>query len=606
MSALVDRLHALRRVLDGLVVDATSPDRPAAGAAQRDREGSDVEFRPEGPSTEAELVHRLLDRLDRDLLPRTRLGDDWLVCAIVGPNNAGKSALFNGLCGRDVSPSVATGAATRRLVAAANPALCDELFAEAGHGRFDVRPWEDPTSALSNAERPDELLLARVDSMPERVLLIDAPDFDSVELANRAAAEAVLAAADVAICVVTKHTYQNAQVVDFLKGWLAGGRPWIAVYNELPTEEIARSHLAKLAADLGTPPLARFGSPYDHAVSEGTRPLAVADLDGGERVLKQVLAETDRRAEWKRAALAASMSQLAVDAERLARLLEERGGRLERAHAAIAHQARRSGEEVARVAMPAQPFLAAFLAVIDRRRNPLRRRWHGAVRAVTLAPAAIGRAFGRRERVVEPIDANLIELESRALGAATADFVETLGRTIGPAASDEGARRDAEFAAALDRDLARSHDEVLRAVRARHAAAVVDVEGFQAVCEGLVERALEERGRDGDIQAYIDLATLVPAAAAAATIVLTGGFGVDLAVASGGLVTTALMGKYSHLLDRGIAREARRLWEERRGGELGDVLVRAATPESADLLARERERCLHVGSGLRTWLEEGA
>lgn len=602
MSALVDRLHALRRVLDGLAAEASSP----SAAAELAESGSDELSRSEGGSTEAELVHRLLDRLDRDLLPRTRLGDDWLVCAIVGPNNAGKSALFNGICGRDVSPSVATGAATRRLVAAANSTLCDELFAESGRGRFDVRPWEDPTIALSNAERPEELLLARVDSMPERVLLIDAPDFDSVELANRAAAEAVLAAADVAICVVTKHTYQNAQVVEFLKAWLTGGRPWIAAYNELPTEEIARSHLDKLASDLGAPPLARFGSAYVHGVAEGNEPLVVADLDGGERSLQQVLAATDQRAEWKRAALAASLSQLAIDAERLARLLEERGDRLERAHAAVAHQALRSGGEVARVAMPAQPFLAAFLAVIDRRRNPLRRRWHGAVRAVTLAPAAIGRAFGRRERVVEPVDANLRELESRALGAATADFVEALARAIGPSASQEEARRDAEFAAALDRDLARSHEAILASARALHTEAVVDVDGFQEVCEGLVERALEQRGHDGDIQAYIDLATLVPAAAAAATIVLTGGFGVDLAVASGGLVTTALMGKYSHLLDRGIAREARRLWEARRGEELGDLLIRAALPESSVVLAREQGRCVSVGNGLRTWLEEGA
>ncbi|MEZ5980028.1 MAG: GTPase, partial [Planctomycetota bacterium] len=109
MSSFVDRLHALRRVAS----------RCSGSSAARVR-----------------------DRIDRDLVPRTRHGDDWLVCGIVGPNNAGKSALFNGLVGRALSPSVATGAATRRLVAAAHPALARLVRDEEAGGRFAVRTWE--------------------------------------------------------------------------------------------------------------------------------------------------------------------------------------------------------------------------------------------------------------------------------------------------------------------------------------------------------------------------------------------------------------------------------------------------------------------------------
>jgi len=50
-----------------------------------------------------------LDLLERDLLPRSAGGDAYLVIGIVGPNNAGKSALFNALVGRPLSPSLPTG-----------------------------------------------------------------------------------------------------------------------------------------------------------------------------------------------------------------------------------------------------------------------------------------------------------------------------------------------------------------------------------------------------------------------------------------------------------------------------------------------------------------
>src|SRR5215475_5249492 len=44
------------------------------------------------------------DLLERDLLPRSAGGDAYLIVGIVGPNNAGKSALFNALVGRSLSP----------------------------------------------------------------------------------------------------------------------------------------------------------------------------------------------------------------------------------------------------------------------------------------------------------------------------------------------------------------------------------------------------------------------------------------------------------------------------------------------------------------------
>src|SRR6185295_11820244 len=88
-------------------------------------------------------ARRALDLLERDLLPRSAGGDTYLVCGIVGPNNAGKSALFNALVGREISPSVPTGGATRRLVGAVHPDLVAQLRAEPTLARFRLRSFSD-------------------------------------------------------------------------------------------------------------------------------------------------------------------------------------------------------------------------------------------------------------------------------------------------------------------------------------------------------------------------------------------------------------------------------------------------------------------------------
>ena len=87
--------------------------------------------------------------------------------------------------------------------------------------------------------------------MPESLLLVDTPDFDSVLRGNRAVTDALLAVADVALVVVTKHTYQNHDVIEFLGRWLDHGRPWVLVYNESIDEDTTRSHARKIEADLG-------------------------------------------------------------------------------------------------------------------------------------------------------------------------------------------------------------------------------------------------------------------------------------------------------------------------------------------------------------------
>ena len=67
----------------------------------------------------------------------------------------------------------------------------------------------DKADALEDASDPAELLVVEVPDLPEGLLLVDAPDFDSVVTRNRDAAEALARVLDLALVVVTRHTYQN-------------------------------------------------------------------------------------------------------------------------------------------------------------------------------------------------------------------------------------------------------------------------------------------------------------------------------------------------------------------------------------------------------------
>jgi hypothetical protein len=222
------------------------------------------------------------DVLERDLLPRTAGGDTYLIVGIVGPNNAGKSALFNALVGRALSPSVPTGGATRRLVGAAHPQLLAALRAEPTLARFRLRPFASDTTAdapLQPAADPTELLVAAEPHLPPMLMLIiDTPDFDSILEDNRVASESLLAVADLVIAIVTRHSYQNKAVVRFLERWLQHGRPWMLVYNEAIDAAVASAHAGKLAADVGTPPLAVFWAPHSLAVQEQRAPLDPVQL----------------------------------------------------------------------------------------------------------------------------------------------------------------------------------------------------------------------------------------------------------------------------------------------------------------------------------------
>lgn len=569
--SLAGSLRALRDALDPL-----SPGLPEAAAA--------------------------IDLLQRDLLPRTAGGDAYLVVGIVGPNNAGKSALLNALVGRDVSPSLPAGGVTRRLVGAAHPDLLRRLTTEPALARFRFRPVP-PGATTTVADvavgaDPTELLVATEPGLPPTLLPIDAPDFDSILADNRLVSESLLAVADLIVAVVTRHSYQNREVVLFLERWLAHGRPWLLVYNESIDDDVTRAHAAKLAADLGTAPLALFAAAHDLAIQRGTARLHPVEIgldqaSGTRRTLRQYLGALETVATLKASAFRAALERLH---ERVGAVVAALTAGTRRAQAlldAAGEHTFGAGSRIAAAAMPAGPFIEAFRAVLDRRSNPLSRSWRNGLRQLRLAVESVPAWLrGTRLTGTENMTQALAACEREELRRVWPGFWEELVRDLGPEARHPARRvLPAAVGELLDADLAdgrsgaactQADDELLTAP--------VDTAAFQSACEGLVETAIAERGFDLDIQVAADIATVLPLALAAAVIVKTGGLGTDLAAAGGGALSTFVMEKYAHVLGSGVMADARRRWAEMRGRQLSNLIAAAALPATVPRLRAAAER----------------
>ncbi len=575
----------------------------------------DRALRPGETGPLASAAAACIDRLDRDLLPRTAGGSTHLVVGIVGPNNAGKSALFNALVGERLSPSRPTGGATRRLIGAAHPELLERLEGEPTLARFPVARVSAGSEGVALATEPGSeaahLLLVATEALADGVLLVDTPDFDSIRTTNRHAAEALLRVADLALVVVTRHTYQNREVVEFLQGWLAHGRPWLLVYNESLAPDVTAAHAAKLGSDVGMAPLATFAAPFDLAVAEERNPLVPRALAGavGEAApragaaLTEWLLDLPRAGELKGRALAASLGQLRDELEVLSRGAEE-----ERALAADILErgrdhARRLGEEVASAAMPMGPFLQAFRAVLDRRPTLIQRGLRGALRrARSVLERGVARIRGAPPEPVRGKDSKLVELEREALESAWPVFFEALARELPSPALEEV---DPESAARLAADLA--PDCLVSAGRTLRATLADDPEAlraFQATCEELIEAQLVERGNEWFFQLAVDALHLVPAVAAGVVIVKTGGLGVDVAVGGAGALSTLLAERLSKLLGSGVAWRARERWTRMRGLRLAEAALAAALETAAPRLERRARELGEIAPELSRCIEE--
>ncbi|MFN2488098.1 MAG: GTPase [Acidimicrobiia bacterium] len=251
----------------------------------------------------AEKAHRLARHIRDFLLPRATDLTTPLVVVLLGSTGAGKSSLFNALAGRKVSESGLLRPTTRRAVALVNPA-------DAGSLRLsEVSVVNDPSS-------------------PPGLVLVDSPDFDSVELANRKLALDLLEAADLVIFVTTVTRYADFVPWTVLTRASERGVPMLAVINRMPADEgeaqAVMDDYRRLLTGGDIEKLGAFGKLEVVSVPEGALDRsfdglardAIAPILGAIERLRQ---DTDSRKEIAHRALRAAVDGLPDSVEQIAR-----------------------------------------------------------------------------------------------------------------------------------------------------------------------------------------------------------------------------------------------------------------------------------------------
>lgn len=298
LLALVERVEALVR-------ETAGHDLPAESARRR--------------------LRQLTDHLASHVRPRARSLEAPLLVLLLGPTGAGKSSLFNALLGRSASQTGVLRPTTREIVVLLRPG--------------DVEAMTGPGGPLAGVEA-ERIHLIEDPRAPEGVVLVDAPDVDSVEHANRELTDRLVEAADLAVFVTTATRYADRVPWEVLGRVHERGLPLTAVVNRLPPGEEARTvvldDLRRLLEQGGL----GDGTPVDLlAVTEGDLDPAVDGLarEAIQPLLDRIMAlAADRESRLRLAAraLAGSLAGLepslrgvaddlehaAIDADRLRRL----------------------------------------------------------------------------------------------------------------------------------------------------------------------------------------------------------------------------------------------------------------------------------------------
>jgi hypothetical protein len=172
----------------------------------------------EGPARER--ARQLRDHLRGYILPRVASLDLPLVVILLGPTGAGKSSLMNAIAGRSASSTGVLRPTTRRAILLATAEDAGRLLEEGPLGAVS----EGRIETVTEGARPG-------------VALIDAPDIDSVEVANREVADALVEAADLCVFVTTATRYADRVPHEVLRRVRERGLPVVSVVNRLPEDE---------------------------------------------------------------------------------------------------------------------------------------------------------------------------------------------------------------------------------------------------------------------------------------------------------------------------------------------------------------------------------
>ena len=376
--------------------------------------------------------------LRRRLLPQLEL-PPVLIVAVVGGTNIGKSVLFNHLAGEVASAVSPLAAGTKHPVCLAPPGLANQETLGPLFAAFQLHRWTSPDEALEDS--PEDRLFWRAGPrMPERLLLLDAPDVDSDAEVNWQRARAIRQSADVLLAVLTQQKYNDAAVKQFFRAAVEADKPIVVLFNQVDLEADAAywpTWLSTFCRETGTGPELVYVIPHDRRAAEELRlPFFAVGPEG--------LAPPDRPADLREELAALHFDAIKVRTFRgaLRRVLDAAHGvggylhQLRTASGDFAASARAlQASELARMAWPALP--AGVLV------DEIRQWWHATRRPWSKRVHAFYRTLGRglawpvraaRNAVagpaVDPLD-TFKHREREAILAAVREMYDHLQRLAG-------------------------------------------------------------------------------------------------------------------------------------------------------------------------------
>ena len=180
------------------------------------------------PRTESAATRatRLADHLAGHVRVRAASLEAPLLIVLVGPTGAGKSTVFNTIAGRAASETGVLRPTTRVAVVLVHPddreGLTDGTFARVPPSL--IRYVEDGT-------------------IEQGLVLVDAPDIDSIEHANRELTDRLIEAADLALFVTTATRYADRVPWAVLDRVRERGLPLQVIVNRMPPDPADREDI---------------------------------------------------------------------------------------------------------------------------------------------------------------------------------------------------------------------------------------------------------------------------------------------------------------------------------------------------------------------------
>lgn len=232
--------------------------------------------------------HELANQIDDYLIPRLERLEAPLLAVVGGSTGSGKSTIVNSIVGAEVSPAGVLRPTTRAPVLVCHP---------------DDQAWFTSTDLLPGLPRVTgeyeagaaTLKVQPVDALLPGLALIDAPDIDSIEEANRELATQLLAAADLWVFVTSAVRYADAVPWEFLDRARHRGTALAVVINRMPVgaEDEIVTHLRAMLQEGGLPEIPIFAI-ADHELTDGRLPItATGELTS---MLRTLAADADERA----------------------------------------------------------------------------------------------------------------------------------------------------------------------------------------------------------------------------------------------------------------------------------------------------------------------